>query len=107
MCGLFGLDTTWEHCWECCLHQPPPYDILLWRFLWPRNKGDISLCCTFEGYGSKTFALEKLFDEFGAVCSFCIQDFKVRIVAAMTPHSKNSLLGAAAGCHVLLAGVYS
>ena len=49
--------------------------------------------------------MAKLFDEFGAACSFCIQDFKVRIVAAVTHHSKNSLLGAAAACHVLLAGV--
>jgi len=47
-CGM--LLAHWDHYWECWIQQSPPDDLLLRRFLWPRNRKDFGTCDIFNDW---------------------------------------------------------
>jgi hypothetical protein len=53
-------DPHWDHIWSCCVDVAPPDDIMLRRFLWPRNVGDLELCERFRS------AMSRINDQMGA-----------------------------------------
>ncbi len=53
-CG--ELNVFWEHYWTCWAGCPPPEDLLLRRFLWPRSREDFPLMDCFLKHAGQLIA---------------------------------------------------
>ena len=47
-CGEHNV--YWDHYWHCWAECPPPEDVMLRRFLWPRSKEDLPFRDSFHRY---------------------------------------------------------
>ena len=57
-CGI--LQAFWGHYWLCWMECDPPADLLLRRFLWPRNRQDLGMCNIFKSWAGQLVQLHKI-----------------------------------------------